>query len=217
MKFNIAIDGPAGSGKSTIAKKLSKKFDIMYINTGSMYRGVTLLALEKGIKSDNLEGLCEMLEGIEMHFQGDNLIINGKDVTSEITMPYISNNVSSYAAISEVREILVGFQKNMSNKYSVIMDGRDIGTVVLKDARYKFFLTANAQERAKRRFKELTLKGVEVEFNTILEDIKKRDYMDENREISPLKKAEDVIEIDTSLLDIDGVIEKIYSYINEVR
>lgn len=215
MKFNIAIDGPAGSGKSTIAKKLSKKFDIMYINTGSMYRGVTLLALEKGIKSDNLEGLCEMLKGIEMHFQGDNLIINGRDVTSEITMPYISNNVSSYAAISEVREILVDFQKNMSNKYSVIMDGRDIGTVVLKDARYKFFLTANAEERAKRRFNELMLKGVEVEFDTILEDIKKRDYMDENREISPLKKAEDAIEIDTSFLDIDGVIEKIYSYINK--
>lgn len=214
MRLNIAIDGPAGSGKSTIAKIIAKKFNITYINTGAMYRGVTLLSLNNNIKPDDIGGLSKLLDGIEMHFENDNLIVNNKDITEEITMPYISNNVSNYAAIPMVREKLVAFQQKMAQKYSVIMDGRDIGTVVLKDAKYKFFLTARAEERAKRRYDELTNKGITVDFNEILREIEKRDYIDSHRELNPLRKAEDAIEIDSSELNIDEVVNKICSYIN---
>lgn len=214
MRLNIAIDGPAGSGKSTIAKIIAKKFNITYINTGAMYRGVTLLALNNNIKPDDIDGLSKLLDGIEMHFENDNLIVNNKDITEEITMPYISNNVSNYAAIPIVREKLVTFQQRMSQKYSVIMDGRDIGTVVLKDAKYKFFLTARAEERAKRRYDELTNKGITVDFNEILTEIEKRDYIDSHRDLNPLRKAEDAIEIDSSELNIDEVVNKICSYID---
>ncbi|MDU1686198.1 MAG: (d)CMP kinase, partial [Clostridium perfringens] len=173
--ITVAIDGPAGAGKSTIAKIIGEKFNLMYINTGSMYRAVTLKALENNISAEEVDKLLVMIDGMDMHFENDELILNGENINSLITMPNISKNVSAYASIREVRERLVNLMRKMALKYSVIMDGRDIGTVVLKDANFKFFLTASPEERADRRYKELMGKGVEVNYDEILQDIIKRD------------------------------------------
>ncbi|AQW25221.1 (d)CMP kinase [Clostridium perfringens] len=213
--ITVAIDGPAGAGKSTIAKIIGEKFNLMYINTGSMYRAVTLKALENNISAEEVDKLLVMIDGMDMHFENDELILNGENINSLITMPNISKNVSAYASIREVRERLVNLMRKMALKYSVIMDGRDIGTVVLKDANFKFFLTASPEERADRRYKELMGKGVEVNYDEILQDIIKRDYIDSNREVDPLRKAEDAIEIDTTGIGIMGVVEKISSYMEK--
>ena len=213
--ITVAIDGPAGAGKSTIAKIIGEKFNLMYINTGSMYRAVTLKALENNISAEEVDKLLVMIDGMDMHFENDELILNGENINSLITMPNISKNVSAYASIREVRERLVNLMRKMALKYSVIMDGRDIGTVVLKDANFKFFLTASPEERADRRYKELMEKGIEVNYNEILQDIIKRDYLDSNREVDPLRKAEDAIEIDTTGIGIMGVVEKISSYMEK--
>ena len=213
--ITVAIDGPAGAGKSTIAKIIGEKLSLMYINTGSMYRAVTLKALENNISAEEVDKLLVMIDGMDMHFENDELILNGENINSLITMPNISKNVSAYASIREVRERLVNLMRKMALKYSVIMDGRDIGTVVLKDANFKFFLTASPEERADRRYKELMGKGVEVNYDEILQDIIKRDYIDSNREVDPLRKAEDAIEIDTTGIGIMGVVEKISSYMEK--
>ena len=213
--ITVAIDGPAGAGKSTIAKIIGEKFNLMYINTGSMYGAFTLKALENNISAEEVDKLLVMIDGMDMHFENDELILNGENINSLITMPNISKNVSAYASIREVRERLVNLMRKMALKYSVIMDGRDIGTVVLKDANFKFFLTASPEERADRRYKELMGKGVEVNYDEILQDIIKRDYLDSNREVDPLRKAEDAIEIDTTGIGIMGVVEKISSYMEK--
>ena len=153
MRLSVAVDGPAGAGKSTIAKLVGDKFKLMYINTGAMYRAVTLFAMRKNIAKENVPMLCEMIQSLEMHFECDKLIVNNEDISEEILLPIISNTVSHYAAIPEIRKILVELQRNMSYKYNVIMDGRDIGTVVLADAPFKFFLTAKAEKRAERRYR----------------------------------------------------------------
>lgn len=215
MNFSVAIDGPAGAGKSTIAKIVAGKFGLMYINTGAMYRAVAFKALEKNISYENKKGLMELMNGLEMHFQNDDLIVNGVNVSSEINLPIISNSVSNYAAIPEVRHKLVALQQKIAEKYSVVMDGRDIGTVVLINAPIKFFLTASALERAKRRHTELLAKDIIVDLNDILNDIIKRDYIDSHREIDPLRKAEDAIEIDSSYMDINEVVNKMSEYISE--
>lgn len=215
MKLNVAIDGPAGAGKSTIAKMVGSKFNLMYINTGSMYRAITLKALENNIKSDNIKELCDLMSNLEMHFENDRLILNGEDVNDALTLPKISENVSNYAAILEVREKLVYLQQKMAEKYDVIMDGRDIGTVVLKDAPFKFYITASPEERASRRYKELCSKNIEVNYDNILEEIKKRDYIDSTRKINPLTKAKDAIEIDTTTMSIDEVVDSICSIITK--
>lgn len=214
MGFSVAIDGPAGAGKSTIAKIIGEKFNLMYINTGSMYRAVALKAMDENISENNIDDLVKIVESLEMHFEEDHLFVNNEDLTDRINMPIISNNVSKYAAIPEIRGILVKLQQNIAEKFNVIMDGRDIGTVVLKDAKFKFYLTASSEERAKRRYDELISKAIEVDYDTILKDIIKRDYIDTHREVSPLKKAEDAIEIDSNDLSINGVAEKIMDYIN---
>ncbi|MGG7164142.1 (d)CMP kinase [Clostridium ihumii] len=215
MSMSVAIDGPAGAGKSTIAKIVGEKFNLMYINTGSMYRAITYIAMNKNISPSDKQGLMEVLNSVEMHFDGDNLILNGEDITEKLTMPVISNNVSNYAKIPEVREKLVKMQQDIAKKYDVIMDGRDIGTVVLKDSKFKYYLTATAETRAQRRFEELKSKNIEVNFNDLLEDIKKRDYIDSTREKDPLVKADDAIEIDSSNLGIDDVVEVISNNIKE--
>ena len=214
MEISVAIDGPAGAGKSTIAKIIGEKFNLMYINTGAMYRAVTLKAMNANVSEDNIDELVKLVESLEMHFEEDRLFVNNEDLTDMINMPIISNNVSRYAAVPEIREILVKLQQNIAKKFNVIMDGRDIGTVVLKNATFKFFLTASSTERAKRRYEELCAKGIEVDYNTILKDIVKRDYVDTHREVNPLTKAKDAIEIDSSSLDIDGVVDEIIGYIN---
>ncbi|TGY44137.1 (d)CMP kinase [Clostridium sartagoforme] len=209
MRLSVAIDGPAGAGKSTIAKLVAKEFDLMYINTGAMYRAVALKAEENNIGDKDIDALCSLISTFEMKFENDDLILNGENIQDRITMPEISKIVSKYASIKEVREILVKLQREMSNKFDVIMDGRDIGTVVLKDSKFKFFLTATPEARAERRYKELTNRGLDVDYSTILEDIIKRDYLDSNREVDPLKKADDAIEVDTTKLSINEVVKEI--------
>lgn len=213
MKIAIAIDGPAGAGKSTIAKIIANKFNLMYINTGFMYRAVTLKALRNNISARNIDEICTLIQNTDIYFEGDDLILDGENVSHYLTMPNISKNVSSFASISEIRKKLVKEMQKMAEKYDVIMDGRDIGTVVLKNAKYKFFLTATPEERATRRYDELLKKGLQVSYDEILEDIKKRDYLDTNRDVDPLKKAIDAIEIDTTGLGIEDVANKISQYI----
>ncbi|AQR90508.1 (d)CMP kinase [Clostridium saccharobutylicum] len=215
MKISVAIDGPAGAGKSTIAKLVGKEYNLMYINTGAMYRAVALKAKENGLSSNKVDEICKLISKMEMHFENDDLIVDGENIQEKITMPEISNIVSNYASIPEVRSILVKLQRDMSNKFDVIMDGRDIGTVVLKDASFKFFLTASADERANRRFKELQKRNIECSYDQILKDIIDRDYKDTHRPTDPLKKADDAIEIDSTKLDINGVVEKINEYIRK--
>jgi len=214
MKISVAIDGPAGAGKSTIAKIIGEKFNLMYINTGSMYRAVTLKAMDANISEENEQDLVKIVESLEMHFQKDHLFVNNEDLTDLINLPLISNNVSKYAAVPRVREILVRLQQDIAKKFNVIMDGRDIGTVVLMDATFKFYLTASSEERAKRRYEELISRDIDVDYNTILNDIIKRDYIDSHREISPLRKAIDAIEIDSNDLNINEVAQKMIEYIN---
>ena len=216
MRISVAIDGPAGAGKSTIAKLVGKKFDLMYINTGAMYRAVALMAERKHIKPEEGEKLVKLVDTMEIHFENDDLVLNGINVQEEITMPEISAIVSNYATIPEVRAKLVELQRNMSEKYDVIMDGRDIGTVVLKDSKFKFFLTASAEERANRRYKELTERGLEVNYDEILSEIIRRDTIDSTREVDPLRKADDAIEIDSSNYNINEVTEIICNYIENI-
>lgn len=217
MRITVAIDGPAGAGKSTIAKMVADRFNLMYINTGAMYRAITLKAMEYNISNEDVKALCRLIDDLEMHFEDNSLIINGENVNDKITMPVINQNVSNYAAIPEVREKLVFLQRKMSEKYNVIMDGRDIGTVVLKEASFKFFLTASPEERAKRRHEELLNKNLDVDYHKILQEIKDRDYIDSNRKINPLKKAEDAIEIDTTSLTIEEVVNTISKYITNKK
>ena len=216
MRISVAIDGPAGAGKSTIAKLVGKKFDLMYINTGAMYRAVALMAERNDVKPEEVEKLVKLVDTMEMHFENDDLVLNGVNVQEEITMPEISAIVSNYATIPEVRAKLVELQRNMSEKYDVIMDGRDIGTVVLKDSKFKFFLTASAEERANRRYKELTERGLEVNYDEILNKIIRRDTINSTREVDPLRKADDAIEIDSSNYNINEVTEIICNYIENI-
>lgn len=213
MKISVAIDGPAGAGKSTIAKLVAKEFNLMYINTGAMYRAVALKAQENNLQPEEVEKICNLISTMEMHFENDDLILNGENIQEKITMPEISSIVSAYASIPEVRAILVKLQRDMSDKFDVIMDGRDIGTVVLKNASFKFFLTASAEERANRRYRELKSRDVNCSYDQILKDIIERDYKDTHRATDPLKKADDAIEIDSTSVDINGVVKIINEYI----
>lgn len=206
MRLSVAIDGPAGAGKSTIAKIIGKNFNLMYINTGAMYRAVTVLALRNNISYSDVEKLCTLVDSLEIHFEKDKIIVNDEDLSDKVNMPEISNQVSNYAAVSEIRERLVKMQRKMSEKYDIVMDGRDIGTVVLKDAAFKFYLTAAPENRATRRFKELMDKGIDIKYEKILSDIIERDYIDSHRKVNPLTKAEDAIEIDSSNMTIEEVV-----------
>lgn len=214
MKLKVAIDGPAGAGKSTIAKLIANELDLMYINTGAMYRAVTFKALENNIKPSETEKLANIIDEMDMYFINNELYLNGENIDSTLTLPNISKNVSNYAAIKEVREKLVENMRKISEKYDVIMDGRDIGTVVLKDSKHKFFLSATAEERAMRRYNELKKRDVKTSYEDILMAIKERDYLDENREIDPLVKADDAIEIDSTNLTISEVVSFI---VNRIR
>lgn len=203
--YIIALDGPSGSGKSTIANLLANKLKISYLNTGSMYRALTLYFLENKIKkSDNID--IKILKKISIDINEDKVFLNGKDVSQEIRDKEVTENVSWVSSIPIVREYLVEMQRNISKNKSIILDGRDIGTVVFPDAKYKFYLDASSFVRAKRRFEQ---NEIDKSFEEIKKDIEKRDYLDSHREISPLKKAEDAIEIDSSDLTIDQTIEKI--------
>jgi len=215
MNKNIAIDGPAGSGKSTIAKIVGEKLNLMYINTGAMYRAVTLKALKENISHTCVDKLEKLIEEMDLYFKDDQLFMDGENVSEKIILPEISNNVSSYAAVPKVRRMLVEKMQDMAKKFEVIMDGRDIGTVVLKNSQFKFFLIATPEERANRRFNEYKNKGIEVDYNELLEDIKRRDHLDSTRETDPLIKANDAIEIDSTKLSISEVVDEIMNYVNK--
>ena len=208
----IAIDGPAGSGKSTISKLVAKDLDLIYLDTGAMYRLVTLKALKMGILDGNLEDLDkinELLDNLEIDIREDGFYLDGVDVSEEIRKPIVSENVSKIAAIKGVRIKMVDLQRKFSKAKNVILDGRDIGTVVFPNADLKVFLVADARERANRRYKELTEKGENVSLEEIYQNILMRDKIDSTREEAPLKKAEDAVEVDTTSKNIDEVKEKI--------
>ena len=215
----IAIDGPAGSGKSTIARLIAKDKGLIYLDTGAMYRLVTLKALNKGILGNNdlnyLEEIKKLLDNLNIDIKENGFYLDNVDVSEEIRKPIVSENVSDVAAIREVREKMVDLQRKFSESKNVILDGRDIGTVVFPNADLKIFLIADAKERAKRRYKELVEKGENVESEEIYENILKRDKIDSTRKESPLKKAEDAIEVDTTSKNIEEVKNEILRMINE--
>ncbi len=204
--MKIAIDGPAGSGKSSLAKEIAKKLGVLYIDTGAMYRAITLKLLNED--ESNYE---KILKDTEINFDGDKIFLDGKDVSKEIRENEISNKTSEMSKKKIIRDYLVKMQREIANDRDVIMEGRDIGSVVLKDAEYKFFLTADVETRAMRRFKQL--EDNKASFDEILEDLKKRDYNDSHRENSPLIKTDDAILIDSTDLNAEETIEKIISYI----
>ena len=209
--FQIAIDGPSGAGKSTIAKLVSKKLGIDYIDTGAMYRAVGLKMLRLGIPMEENEELKKMLDDTDVDFSDEHVYLDGEDVSDLIRTQEISKAASDCSAFAMVRTKLVELQQGMGRRKSVIMDGRDIGTVVLKDAEYKFYLTASAEERAMRRFKELQEKGSTDTYEKVLEDVNKRDHNDMTREVTPLRQAEDAVLIDSTDMSIEEVTDFIIS------
>lgn len=210
--IKIAIDGPASSGKSTVARIIAKNLGYIYLDTGAMYRSATYLALKHKLTKNDAKAILELLEKYPISFkysQSDNtqtVFVGDEDITHAIRQNDVTNNVSWVAAISEVRQKLVERQRCIAKKGAIIMDGRDIGTVVLPDAELKIFLVASAEERAKRRFKENKAKGIETDFETLKHEILERDYKDSHRPVSPLKAADDAIVFDTTGIDIDGVV-----------
>lgn len=216
-KFAIAIDGPAGAGKSTIAKIISDKLNILYLDTGAMYRAVALKAIREGIgtiSSDKLSSLVKNIDIKVVHIDKvQKILLDNEDVSDLIRTPDISVGASNVAVNSEVRIKMVDIQRQIASSNSVVMDGRDIGTYVLPNAQFKYFLTASIEERAKRRYNEQILKGINnVSLEEVKNDIEYRDKNDSSREFAPLLKADDAIQIDTTDISIEGVVEKILEY-----
>lgn len=204
--MKIAIDGPAGSGKSSLAKEIAKRLGILYVDTGAMYRAITLKLLKEDESSYE-----EILKNTKISFEGDKIFLDGRDVSKEIRENEISNKTSEMSKKKIIRDYLVKMQREIASDKDVVMEGRDIGSVVLKDAEYKFFLTADVKTRAMRRYKQID--DDKVSFDEILEDLKVRDYNDSHRENSPLIQTEDAILIDSTDLNAEETIEKIISYI----
>lgn len=213
MTYIIAIDGPSGSGKSTISNELAEILKIQYLNTGAMYRAVTHFFLENNINEDvSDEQILSMLNKISINFINNEIYLNGKNIEKEIRTDQVTKNVSWVSANALVREKLVSMQRDIAKEKSFVLDGRDIGTVVFPDAKYKFYLTASSKERARRRF-------LQNESDLTIEEIEKsiidRDLYDSSREISPLRKADDAIEIDSSMQSIDQTIDTILSHMDK--
>lgn len=207
--YKIAIDGPSGAGKSTIAKAVAAKLGIDYIDTGAMYRAIGLKMKRLGIEPVESKELLDMLDSTEIDFHKGDVILDGEIVNDAIRTPEMSMAASACSALAVVRKKLVELQRKMGETKSVIMDGRDICEVVLPDAEYKYYLTASAEIRAKRRTAELLEKGQDVSYEQVLADIKQRDYNDMNRDVTPLRKAADAVEIDSTSQTIDEVVAKI--------
>ncbi len=215
--INIAIDGPAGAGKSSVAKAVAAKLGFIYVDTGALYRSIGINALKHNIKTDNADAVIALLPETKVELKyvdgTQRVILNGEDVSEAIRMPEASMAASNVSAIPAVRAFLLDLQRDMAKNNNVIMDGRDIGTVILPDADYKFFLTASAEVRADRRFKELKEKGIDVDYQALLDEIIQRDYNDSHRETAPLKQADDAILIDSSNLSLEESIDAIVSKI----
>ena len=215
----VAIDGHSSCGKSTLAKQLAEHFDFLYVDTGAMYRCITLLLQEKNIALDNEEQIEELLFNTKIYFKKienkQHSFINGRDVTQEIRNPKVSDLVSEVAAISSIRKKMVEQQRRYGIENNIIMDGRDIGTVVFPDAQLKIFLTASPEIRAQRRHKELLDKGINIDLEAVTKNLTKRDHIDSTRDDSPLRKAEDAIVVDNSDLNREEQFEKVRQLIEE--
>ena len=219
MAVNIAIDGPAGAGKSSTAKLVAKKLGYIYVDTGALYRTVGLYSIRKGIDTKNAEKVIATLPDVKVEIKfvdgAQHVFLNGEDVSEAIRTPEASMGASNVSAIPKVREFLFDLQRKIAAENDCIMDGRDIGTVVLPNADVKIFLTTSVEERANRRYKEMLEKGEEADYNDILEDLKKRDYQDSHREIAPLKQADDAIYVDNGGYNLEDGAEDLLRIIKE--
>ncbi|WP_018130762.1 (d)CMP kinase [Effusibacillus pohliae] len=214
-RIRVAIDGPAGAGKSTVAKMVAKRLGLLYIDTGAMYRAVTWKAIASGIPFSDEEQMVELASTIDISFDSDDdrqiVRVDGADVTQQIRSPEVTEHVSTVSAIPGVRSQLVKLQQKMAGRLGVVMDGRDIGTCVLPDAEVKIFLTASLEERARRRLEELLSKGVRTDLEEVMASLARRDEMDSTRDLAPLRKAEDAYSIDTTGLSVPEVVDRIVS------
>lgn len=209
--YSVAIDGPAGAGKSTVAKMIAEKLNLVYVDTGAMYRAITLKALERGNFSK--QGIIKIAEESTIEIINGRIYLDGRDVTEEIRKPSVDEKVSTVASIPQVRKRLVEIQRQMAKNSGVVMDGRDIGTTVLPNAKYKFYLTADIKIRAKRRYEEMLNKGIKSDLEKVEQELAQRDKQDMERECSPLKVAEDAVIIDTSHKTPEEVVNEILNYI----
>lgn len=220
MSVAIALDGPAGAGKSSIAKKAAKALDFIYVDTGALYRTIGLAASRKNVEPKPSKEVDKLLAEINVDLTFNSLgeqvvLLDGEDVSGEIRTPEASMTASKISAVPEVRAYLLDLQRNMAKNHNVIMDGRDIGTVVLPNAKVKIFLTASPEARAQRRYKELCEKGMNVKYEDVLNDVIQRDYNDTHRDVAPLKPAEGCVIVDTTELDFEQSVGKIISVIKE--
>lgn len=217
--INIAIDGPAGAGKSTLSKMLAAKLGYIYVDTGALYRTVGLYALRNGVKPDDAENVSRLLKDIRIEIKfisgTQHVLLNDEDVSNLIRTPEVSMAASAVSAIPSVRSFLLDLQKDIAAKNNIVMDGRDIGTVILPYAQIKIFMTASPEIRAKRRYDELIAKGQNVDYQSVLNDIKKRDEADSGREIAPLKPAEDAIIVDTTEYNLEQSLELLINIVKE--
>ncbi len=215
--ISIAIDGPGGAGKSSVAKELAAKLGFIYVDTGAMYRSIGLYMLNNGIDIKDKKAVSEILSNVNVELKyvdgQQRVLLCGNDVSEDIRKPEVSMAASAVSAVPQVRSFLLDLQRNMAQNNNVIMDGRDIGTVVLPNAQIKLFLTASAEERANRRYKELIAKGENVEFDTVLNELKERDYQDSHREIAPLKPADDATVIDTTGNNLEQSVKMLMDFI----
>jgi cytidylate kinase len=215
----VAIDGPGGAGKSTVARRLAKELGFTYLNTGAMYRAVALAVSEAGIKPDDPkleERIAPVLKSLKIEFNGDRVLLNGRDVTAEITRPDISDLASTYSTLASVRARMREVQRAIGEQGGVVMEGRDIGTAVFPDAQFKFYLDADAEVRAERRYAELAASGATTNREEVLRELKERDHRDSARELAPLRRAEDAKVIDTSKMSIDRVVSALKELIQGV-
>lgn len=215
--ISIALDGPSGSGKSTIAKALSHKLNILYLDTGAMYRATAIKTLKLGIDTFDEKGVSTFIDDIDLEIKyidgAQHTFLDGEDVSEKIREPHVSMAASNVSSLRCVRLKMVDMQRKIASQMSCVLDGRDIGSYVLPNADYKFYITASVKVRTDRRYKELVAKGHEVNYDELMKEIEQRDYNDRNRDFAPLKQADDAIVIDTSDMTIDEVIEKVNSYI----
>lgn len=215
MSYVIAIDGPGGAGKSTIARLVAAKLGITYVDTGAMYRAAAVFLNRRGIDKDDDKSIEKAVSDMNITFSNERVLLNGEDVSKKIRENDVSKMASEYSANPAVRDKLTALQRQMGKTVSLVMDGRDIGSNVFKDAKYKFYLTASPEIRAERRYKELKERGEVIEFSKILEDIKTRDERDMNRKLNPLKIADGAALVDSTDINIDEVVEEILSNIEE--
>ena len=217
--INVAVDGPAGAGKSTVSRAAAKAMGYIYVDTGALYRAVGVNTLRNGIDTKDRQAVAESLSDISVNLVFENgeqkVLLNGEDVSAEIRTPDASMAASDVSAVPKVRDFLFDLQRNIASKNNCIMDGRDIGTVVLPNAKVKVFLTASPEERAMRRFRELSEKGSTVKYEEVLEDLIKRDYNDSHREVAPLKQADDAVLLDTTGMTLEQSVESLIKIIKE--